>query len=336
MQAEIHVAWLTVNRACQFKCNWCYAQEYKKNNVMDIDIAKNVVDMLAKKGIKKIILIGGEPLLFDGIFDIIKYIHTKEIKTSLATNGYDFSNIKKCQSAKNSGLNNVNISLKGLSEEEYIEHVGISGLQKAINAYTNLKKVGINPSLSYVIVDDNLDNIIRLIKLAKLNELDHFSFQFVKPIVKKNAPDIMNMNTMGMYICDLYDMLKISGLDFSIEISFPLCLIPANRRTELLESGHVYSGCHIRRGRGIVFDTDFSVIPCNHFVNMTYSDSVNKKIVDTFIDDLWNSESVMNFKKQISNYPGKKCINCSMWDKCGGGCFTRWFKSSPEEYCKGI
>ena len=69
------VAWLTTNRTCNNKCKWCYTYNYNCNDIiMDNDKLKKTVDELKKIGIKKIILIGGEPSINKNIIDIIKYI----------------------------------------------------------------------------------------------------------------------------------------------------------------------------------------------------------------------------------------------------------------------
>lgn len=335
-KATIHVAWLTVNRACQFKCQWCYAKTSKKNEVMNLESAKKVIDDLAIRGIKKIVLIGGEPAIYEDLIELIQYIHGKKIVSALATNGYAFSDMDFCRQVCEAGLNNINISLKDVTEAGYYKNTGKTGLKKAIEAYTNLKEVGLTPSLSYVIINDDKSEIEKLIEISKKYHLDHFSFQFVKPVIEPETETIMDIEKMGIFLCTLYDLMINSKLDFTIEVSFPLCQIPNERRNEIINSNHVYSGCHIRNGHGIVFDTDFSVLPCNHFINMPYKDSCDKMFDSDFIDQLWQTESVVNFRRRIGNYPSKNCIQCSLWDKCGGGCFTRWFSALPDSYCRGL
>lgn len=48
--------WLTVNRACNLRCKWCYAQEtgLKKENDMPLKMAKDLVDICSDIGIKHI------------------------------------------------------------------------------------------------------------------------------------------------------------------------------------------------------------------------------------------------------------------------------------------
>ena len=335
-ELNIRTGWLTLNRKCHFHCEWCYANTAKNISDMDYDKAIQAVDALTEVGVKKIVLIGGEPLLYPDIIGLIDYIHRKKILVSIATNGVEFVNESVCKTICSAGVDNINISLKSTTEEGYKENVGAYGLINALTGYKNLEKNGLTPTVSYVITNSSIKEIEELIELCGDFGINNISFQYVKPIIKKDSDPIMDLQDMGIHICKLYELMEMSGIRWSVEISFPLCLIPDEYRDKIVNSGKIYSGCHIRRGSGVVFDTDFRIIPCNHFVNMPFIDSPVKSIDKESIISLRNSDEYKRFQDRISKYPGKKCENCELWDKCGGGCFTRWIFCNPEEYCKGI
>ena len=192
------------------------------------------------------------------------------------------------------------------------------------------------PTISYVITHKEEDDIVELVNLCQSNSVDNVTFQYVKPIVEMNSEPVMDMFDMGQHVCRLFDIMEKPGLRWSVEISFPLCLIPDEYRNLILQSGKAYVGCHIRRCSGVIFDTDFKIIPCNHFVNMPYSDNALHPISSQSIETLWKSEDYTGFINTIGNYPGSNCKKCSMWNQCGGGCFTRWLFNNPEQYCIGI
>lgn len=56
--------WLTINRVCNLSCKWCYAQEINKNNNMDLNTAKKLIDISNEIGVRNIKLIGGEPTIY--------------------------------------------------------------------------------------------------------------------------------------------------------------------------------------------------------------------------------------------------------------------------------
>lgn len=86
----------------------------------------------------------------------------------------------------------------------------------------------------------------------------------------------------------------------------------------------------------MIFDTDFKILPCNHFVDMPYKKKVPSQINIDYINNFQNSKEVTAFKDKLRFYPSTKCSTCELWDKCGGGCFTRWLFKNPETYCIGI
>ena len=62
---------------------------------MNNEKLKDTVDVLAENGIKKIILIGGEPTINNDIIDIIKYINKKNIMVEGFLTFLLLKNVKK-------------------------------------------------------------------------------------------------------------------------------------------------------------------------------------------------------------------------------------------------
>lgn len=151
---------------------------------MSFDNAIQYVDKLSVMGVKRIILIGGEPTLYPKFIDLIKYISQKEIRVSLATNGRKLSDFYFARDVVNAGIGSINISLKGTSEEEYKKYTKSTGLNEAIIGYNNLQKLNFkNVSLSYVIVNNNKKKFNDIVHLIEKNNLKNIVFQFVKPVL---------------------------------------------------------------------------------------------------------------------------------------------------------
>lgn len=45
ISGKINSVSITLNRLCNFKCEWCYAQYTPKSTEMDLNLAKNLVDL---------------------------------------------------------------------------------------------------------------------------------------------------------------------------------------------------------------------------------------------------------------------------------------------------
>ena len=324
------VAWLTTNRDGNCKCSWCYVNSYKnKALTMDYELSKKYIKEFPKIGIRKIILIGGEPTMYKNITKIIKSITNKNINVSMASNGIKFCNYKFAKSLTTSGLKSVNISLKGTSELEYLQNTKVYGLKKAIEGYKNLKKLGVNVSLSYVLCSNDTKIIDNLLELMSTNKLNNISFQFYKPSIYINDNDEPSIDDL-ISICQyVYDKFENSKIDYSIEMSLPLCCLPKKLLENLIEKKRITTCCHIGKGKGIIFDTSFNILPCNHFLDI----SLNNEFIDANkIIEFWNSETAQKFRYKINTYPLEKCSKCDKWDICGGGCILRWLSPTMKKY----
>lgn len=80
---------LEFTKKCNLRCLYCYSSAGPAaENELSMEEMKSVVDQAKGLGAKKIILLGGgEPLLYEGVVDIIKYINSIGLQQILFTNG---------------------------------------------------------------------------------------------------------------------------------------------------------------------------------------------------------------------------------------------------------
>jgi len=80
---------LEFTRKCNLRCIYCYsAAGEPEEDEMSLDEMKSVIGQAHDLGAKKIILLGGgEPLVYDGIGEIVAYIDSLGMSQALFTNG---------------------------------------------------------------------------------------------------------------------------------------------------------------------------------------------------------------------------------------------------------
>lgn len=330
--------WLTTNRTCNSKCNWCYASKCR-DKVMKYEDLKKYVNELKKININKVILIGGEPTINENIFKIIKYITNKGISVSMASNGRKFSDYEFAKKIVKVGLKICNISIKGSNEFEYMQNTNALGFKEMIEGYHNLKELGINVSTSYVLCDKDYSKFDNFLKMFIENKLDNIVFQLYKPSIDSNdseydAPTIKDIVDLIEYA---FNKISETKINFSFEMSIPLCCLSKNLLEKMIMKKCITTCCHISKGTGMIFDSDFNILPCNHFANHPLN---NEKVKPNDIVKFWNSKKSKQFRKIIKTYPSEICQSCSKWEVCGGGCFLRWFSNDSHKYinnkyCKG-
>ncbi len=329
-------AWLTTNRTCNNRCKWCYAiNTLDSKSDMDFQKAKLLVQELHRRKVSHIILIGGEPTIYPNFISLIEYIRSFGISVSVATNGKKFSDLEFTKRVLATGINSIDISLKAITEKEYYLNTNSFGLTDMLKGYDNLKSLGFTPSVSYVIVDDDKTKFDKLIKFILKHDFDKFSLQFVKPIISLNPIEpILDLHKMGEFVTYIYDKVSKTSINYLLEISFPLCLIEHDILDKLISENRIVNCCHVPRGSGINIDENFRIIPCNHFAEFPFSEVPIDFSAFDYIDSLYNSDVVKNFRELTRCYPSLKCQSCILWEQCGGGCFTRWLTLDPNDYIK--
>lgn len=84
---KLKIIYLHVTQECNLRCTYCYAKNnLGKDMMMNENASRKYIDILEQKGVKKVVLTGGEPLLNPDIEKIVEYIKKKGIYVSLLTN----------------------------------------------------------------------------------------------------------------------------------------------------------------------------------------------------------------------------------------------------------
>jgi len=127
---------LGVSYACQQHCIHCSIANYKVKKAGELDVIqwKEAISNLAKWGVPKINLFGGEPLLNASIVELTHYAYKKGLSVSIDTNGVRLTE-PLFFSLKKAGINNINISIDSADPEVHDKLRGWpGGYKKAVDA----------------------------------------------------------------------------------------------------------------------------------------------------------------------------------------------------------
>jgi MoaA/NifB/PqqE/SkfB family radical SAM enzyme len=173
---------LGVTNKCMLKCRMCHKwkDEVKEAYPTLAHYKKFLSDLreLVDKGFI-INFGGGETLLFEGLFDLIKFSSELGFTTNTISNGWLIDE-EMSKRIGDSGLDGINLSLDSLNEATHDYLRGVKGVHRRVmnaieylNKYRTRTKVG----LCCVIYDWNLDEIPFLLDWALANEaLDSILF----------------------------------------------------------------------------------------------------------------------------------------------------------------
>ena len=138
---------MSITDVCNFKCGYCLPNGYQvdksdNSKFLHLDEIKRLAKCLAKLGVNKIRITGGEPTVRKDFFDIIKVLKFDSgIKNVvITTNGYHLD--KKAKLLVDSGLTGINISIDSLNQETFKKITGHNRLPEILKGIENLQNIG--------------------------------------------------------------------------------------------------------------------------------------------------------------------------------------------------
>ena len=155
------------NKSCNFRCLYCYASD---NTVHRNELSKHefldLINQAKELGARKIIVLGGEPMLYPPIIEMIQYIRGLDMDVELFTNG---TNITR-EMAQTLYTIGVRVVLKMNTFEQKIQDMlsGRKGAYAQIHeAFNNLKQAGYPSAdrfmgISTVICQQNIDELPKM------------------------------------------------------------------------------------------------------------------------------------------------------------------------------
>ena len=172
------IVYLELTRACNLKCIHCLNNSgIKQKDELTKDELLKLIKKLSSLGVQEIRFTGGEPLLFNGIYDLIKFATEEGICTSLGTNGTLITK-EVAKKLKESGLKKVVVSIDG-NKKTHDKIRGKKNYQKAMHGLKYLQKNGINVRVNSVIMKSNMDDVIKLAKKMSRKKITIFIRRFI-------------------------------------------------------------------------------------------------------------------------------------------------------------
>ena len=172
------IVYLELTRTCNLKCIHCLNNSgIKQKDELTKDELLKLIKKLSSLGVQEIRFTGGEPLLFNGIYDLIKFATEEGICTSLGTNGTLITK-EVAKKLKESGLKKVVVSIDG-NKKTHDKIRGKKNYQKAMHGLKYLQKNGINVRVNSVIMKSNMDDVIKLAKKMSRKKITIFIRRFI-------------------------------------------------------------------------------------------------------------------------------------------------------------
>ncbi len=146
---KINYLRISVTDRCNFRCVYCMPAEGVKpmhhSNILRYNEILEVVKFVASKGVNKIRITGGEPLVRKGIVDLVSMIAKVDGITDfgMTTNGVLLN--KYAKELKDAGLHRVNISLDTLNPKKFRKITRIGTIDNVLKGIEMAQKADLTP-----------------------------------------------------------------------------------------------------------------------------------------------------------------------------------------------
>lgn len=309
-----HIQW-HINENCNLRCKHCYQDSYTHQG-LSLEEMKKIVDKyfvaINKWGnLPEFSLTGGEPLLNPHLFELIKYIKSKDKNTRIAilTNG-TLLDREKTDKLKELGINQIQISLEGSTEKINDDIRGSGTYNKIISAVDLLKQAKIKTSLHFVISKKNNHDVQNYINLAKKLKINMLTFSNLVPF--GNGENMKDLLLSPAELKKTYELIakEAEVLDKKEEL-------PNIRRTRPIwcnfkcvnENRPVGGLCPVGISTLTILSTG-EVMPCRRFP-VVIGDLKKQNFFE-----IWYKSDVLWNVRNRENIDG--CGKCKHKDNCGG------------------
>ena len=312
---QFFIQWHLTER-CNLRCRHCYqgrsrAEEMTASEVKrEIDGATRMFQAWEREhGIRvspSIHFTGGEPFLYQGLWDVVAYARTKGYGVAMMTNGCLVTG-EDGNRAFDLGISDIQVSLEGPPSL----HASIRGkgsFNAAAKGVGYLVAAGNKVSANVTLSRINVDKIEETTEIARKMGFHSIGFsrvvpcgrgkgfidQFLSPQELKSAyQEIVSLNSPSFKVLSGDPLAgTLSGINPPIGCSLTL------------------SGCSAGFS-GVTLTSDGSVMPCRR-IGLVAGNLKMKSL-----REIWASSKLFWQLRKKESYAGK-CGRCSLWPSCRG------------------
>lgn len=168
---------LAVTDRCNLRCFYCMPEEgiryLPKHQVLTFEEMERVVQILARLGVQKVRITGGEPFVRSGLMNFLHRLAAVEglNDLSLTTNGV--LTVPHVADLAAMGIRSVNLSLDTLDRERFHKITRRDELPAVLNTLDALLAAGIETKINAVVMEgQNIQDLIPLADLTRTLPVD--------------------------------------------------------------------------------------------------------------------------------------------------------------------
>lgn len=299
--------YLNLTNRCNLKCTYCYNKRdrmsFEDDYEMSIKEYSKILKEAAELGMKRIVLTGGEPLLYSDFFKLAKKAKEYGMSVQLLTNGLMINTINAKRITKI--FDAITISLDSHLQEEHEALRGKGTFKKVIKA---IKILGENGAKWL-----NVASVVTIKNIESMVEFHRFALENL----------VANQVTVQLYIPYVNPLTK---LERNLMPSFERVKEMEEKITNYMQSKtekkvtHPIHGKRIHCGAGIgeiSVAPNGDVFPCH---TLHKKEFICGNLRNQSLKEILENSKTLKFFRNLTVDKIDKCNKCDLRYLCGGGC----------------
>ena len=312
---QFFIQWHLTER-CNLRCRHCYQGRVKVREMTasevkrEIDGATQMFQAWEEEhGITvspSIHFTGGEPFLYKGLWDVIRYSREKGCRVAIMTNGCLITK-DDAKKAFDLGISDIQVSLEG-PPDLHASIRGIGSFNAAAKGVEQLVAAGNRVSANVTLSRINADKSEETIEIAR--EMGFYGIGFSRMVPCGRGKGLLDHLLTPQELKRAYQkIISLNSPSFEVLSGEPL--------SAMLSETKLPSGCNLTLSgcsagfSGVTITSDGSVMPCRRI------GLVAGNLKKISLRAIWASSRLLWQLRKRESYSGK-CGQCSRWPSCRG------------------
>ena len=296
------VIWITSR--CNLRCKMC--DQWKTSPELSLkELSMKewfmFIDSASRMHAAVIVITGGEALLREDLFDIIKYIRSKRMACHVCSNG-TLLNKSMVEKLRESKLNSISISLDSYSAEIHNKLRGIDCFNRVIEGIKLLKQhaPGIRVGINCVITKMNFRGLYHIVPYAESLGVDQIKFDTIHTNLRHKQKPYASFDGLVFEEGDI-ECLKLELVNLKRAIS----------KTKLLTNSSTFINgmLRIEKEKVIGLPCYAGYVSCaiDAFGWVSVCDNLDgyENLKDRPLEKIWSSESFQKLRQSVKNCKSK-------------------------------
>jgi radical SAM protein with 4Fe4S-binding SPASM domain len=315
---------LHLTTRCNLFCKHCYYLETPRRPHEDLELSviENLIVGLKRRGLARVTLSGGEPLLHPDFSRIIRLIHSHDLSLMLLTNG----TLEMNECAGLLGPHDLAlVSLHGPDKKSHERQNGLGTYKRVIKNLDLLRDAipAENIVINCTMSDWNIDQLEKMVELTASLGLSHIRFMPLHQIAgKTDSGPTLDYQSESVLHWARTAARRIADNRWPIQVGVGFTGLPGylNHKTE--DWGD--NVCGIGQRLTVSADGTLHLCPCFMGDESLLGDCGDARDLDAVLIGIEKWEKVIHGRRETIS----QCRNCPLSGICQAGCPALAFQTT--------